>query len=87
VLTPLGVLLALLGGHARLSLLGGMGGAGIGSLLGLAAEPAGALATGSVGLIGGALMGATLCLTVSWGHVLARLLGVLVRDQKADPSA
>jgi hypothetical protein len=87
VLTPLGVLLGLTGGHAWLALLGGVCGAALGGLLGLVVARGGALYVGSVGLIGGALAGATLSMTVSWAHFLARLLALPGRGRQPDPAA
>jgi hypothetical protein len=84
VLTPLGVLLGLMGGQAPLALLGGVCGAGLGGLLGMVTARAGALYIASIGLIGGALAGATLSTFLSWALFLSRLLAVPERNRRAD---
>jgi hypothetical protein len=81
VLTPLGVILALLGGQAPLALLGGVCGAGLSGLLSLFAPRAGTLYPASVGLIGGALAGATLSLVASRALFLVRRLAPPIRGK------
>jgi hypothetical protein len=71
ILVPLGVLLGLAGGRPGLTLVGGVGGTGLGAVTGLLAGAPDAPHLASMGLISGAVTGATLHL-VFWTLSLVR---------------
>jgi hypothetical protein len=72
VLVPFGVFLGLAGGQPGPTLIGGVGGAGLGVVLGVLAQTANPVQVATITLIGGAGAGATIHLASSWVLFLAR---------------
>jgi hypothetical protein len=80
VFLPIGLLLGLLGGQARLALLGSTGGAVFGAAVGTFAGPAG-LSPVLVGLVGGAIVGGTFSVVSFVTTFLARAVAVCSRQR------
>ena len=74
VLVPLGLVLGLVGGQPSLTLWGGVTGAGVSALLGVAIQNVDLARLAPLALIGGAIAGATLPMATSSISSLGRLL-------------
>jgi hypothetical protein len=81
VLVPFGVVLGLAGGRPEPTLVGGVGGAGLGAVAGFLAGTDGVVQVASVAGIGGAVAGSTLHLASSWVLSLTRAATVVRRSR------